>query len=69
MPRLVRDIEAPLRAEIDRLAGCLIAICSAKESTPASVLRGIAYDAALNCITPDVAEFQIERRTALQKSE
>lgn len=49
-----------------RLAACLIAINKAPATIPASILREIAYDAALNCITPDVAEFQILRRSALQ---
>lgn len=52
-------------ADAARLSGCLLAIRAAGDHVPAEVLRGIAYDAALNCITPDVAEFQIERRTQL----
>lgn len=52
-------------AEAARLSGGLIAINQADPSVPAEVLRGIAYDIALNCIEPDVAEFQIARRAAL----
>jgi len=52
-------------AEQKRLSGCLIAINEADPAVPSSVLMGIAYDSALNCITPDIARYQIERRTAL----
>jgi hypothetical protein len=45
-----------------RLAGCLLAICLAPEEVPASVLRGIAYDATANRMTPEIAEFQIRWR-------
>lgn len=48
-----------------RLSGGLLAIRNAAENVPASVLRGIAYDIALNCIDPDTAAYQIERRAAL----
>ena len=54
-------------AEEHRLSQGLCAIAEAGENVPASVLRGIAYDIALNCITPDVARFQIERRAALKE--
>lgn len=56
-------------AEARRLSGGLLAINAAATSVPAEVLRGIAYDVALNCIKPDVAEFQIERRAATIKAE
>lgn len=52
-----------LHAETVRLSGCLIAINGAADTASATVLRGVAYDAALNCISPDVARYQIERRT------
>jgi hypothetical protein len=52
------------REDACRLSGGLIAIRNAAPTVPASVLRGIAYDIALNCINPDTAEFQIETRTA-----
>lgn len=58
-----------LREESKRLSGGLIAISGAAETVPAQVLRGIAYDVALNCIKPDVAEYQIERRATLQQKE
>lgn len=50
-------------ADARRLSAGLLAIHRADESVPASVLRGIAYDISLNCITQDVAEFQIEERS------
>ena len=53
------------RAEIERLSGCLLAIHRANHAS-ASALRSVAYDAALNCITPDVAEFQCGARTIEQ---
>lgn len=53
-------------AEELRLSQGLCAIADAGENVPASVLRRIAYDIALNCITPDMARFQIERRAALK---
>lgn len=49
-----------------RLSGGLLKIRAAPDHVPASVLREIAYDIALNCLPPDVAEFQIERRAALK---
>jgi hypothetical protein len=50
-------------ADARRLSGCLLAIHGAKTAS-ASALRSVAYDAALNCIMPDVAEFQCDHRTA-----
>lgn len=52
-------------ADARRLSGGLIAIREAPDEVPADVLRGIAYDIALNCITPDVAAYQIKRRAGL----
>jgi hypothetical protein len=52
-------------AESLRLSSCLLKIHAAKTAS-ADALRSVAYDAALNCITPDVAEFQCERRTVLE---
>ncbi len=49
-------------ADSVRLSSGLIAINVADPSVPASVLRSVAYDIALNCITRDVAEFQITER-------
>lgn len=51
-------------AEARRLSGCLIAIHKAPETATIGALKSVAYDAALNCISSDVAEFQIERRSA-----
>lgn len=48
-----------------RLSDGLIAISQANESVPASVLRSVAYDAALNCIDGETVAYQIERRAAL----
>lgn len=45
-----------------RLSAGLLAIRGAAETVPASVLRGIAYDVALNCMDAETAKFQIERR-------
>jgi len=59
------DADAYWHKKAARLSGGLIAINQADPSVPAEVLRGIAYDVALNCIEPDVAEFQITRRAAL----
>lgn len=53
-------------ADARRLSGGLMAIRDAAETVPAFVLRSIAYDIALNCIEPDVAKYQIERRAALE---
>lgn len=47
-----------------RLSGGLVAIAEAADGVAASVLRSVAYDVALNCIEPDVARYQIERRAA-----
>jgi hypothetical protein len=46
-----------------RLSGCLIAIHDAPDDATVNALKSVAYDAALNCITPDVAEYQIEKRS------
>jgi hypothetical protein len=54
-------------ADACRLSSGLMAIRGAPESVPAEVLRGVAYDIALNCMNGDTAEYQIERRTALLK--
>lgn len=50
-----------------RLSGGLLAINAAEKSVPASVLRSVAYDICLNCLLPEVAEYQITRRAALAK--
>lgn len=54
--------ETDLHAEQLRLSQGLCAIAEAPEGAPAAVLRSVAYDIALNCIQPDTARFQIERR-------
>lgn len=54
-----------LHAETCRLSGGLIAITNAPKTVGSSVLRSIAYDIALNCIKPDVAEYQIKRRSGI----
>lgn len=59
---------ATLEAEIKRLSGGLIAIHEASPDVPASVLRGIAYDIALNCIDPETARYQITRRALTGES-
>jgi hypothetical protein len=46
-----------------RLSGCLIAIHQAPETATINALKSVAYDAALNCISQRVAQFQIERRS------
>lgn len=46
-----------------RLSRGLLAIHAASPDVPASVLRSVAYDIALNLISADTAAFQIERRT------
>lgn len=57
------------REDACRLSGGLIAIRNAAPTVPASVLRGSAYDIALNCIDPETAEFQIEARAAKATSD
>ena len=54
-------------ADARRLSGGLMAIRGADETVPASVLRSVAYDIALNCIEPDVATYQITRRALEHK--
>lgn len=51
------------RNEERRLSACLIAIHKAPDTATIGALKSVAYDAALNCITPDVAEYQIEKRS------
>lgn len=46
-----------------RLSACLIAIANAKSGVTADAIRTVAYDVALNLITPDVVEHQLERRS------
>lgn len=53
------------RAENARLSAGLIAIHEAAPDVTASVLRGIAYDIALNCVDVDTARFQIVKRAKL----
>lgn len=64
----IADAIQTKHAEELRLSQGLCAIAEAGENVPASVLRSIAYDIALNCITPDVARFQIERRATLKEA-
>ena len=52
-----------------RLSDGLIAISQANESVPASVLRSVAYDVALNCIDGETVAYQIERCAALAEKE
>lgn len=73
--RAADEIER-LRAERDqwnadarRLSGGLLAIRNAPEDAPSEVLRGVAYDIAMNCLDPDTAAFQIERRAALNNQQ
>lgn len=54
-----------LNAEAQRLSSGLLMISGAPRTAPAAVLRTVAYDIALNCIEPDVAEYQIVRRAGL----
>lgn len=71
---LVSDLRAALeymRRERDlwngqaqQLSGGLLAIHSAPEGVTIEAARSVAYDIALNCIKPDVAAFQLERRSA-----
>jgi hypothetical protein len=49
-------------ADARKLSGGLLAIHGAAETVPASVLRGIAYDVALNCMDPQTAHSQIAIR-------
>lgn len=65
----LRGIITRMHAEEARLSQGLCAISEAPENAPASVLRSIAHDIALNCIPPDVARFQIERRTGMKVGE
>ena len=50
-----------------RLSAGLMAISNADKDAPASVLRLIAYDIALNCMDAETAAYQIRRRTDLQR--
>jgi hypothetical protein len=59
----IRTEECRTCPESARLARGLLAIHGAADDVPASVLRSVAYDIAMNCIGADMAEFQIERRT------
>lgn len=70
VPELIAEVER-LQAERDywnadarRMSACLLAIHQAPESATIAALKSVAYDASLNCITEDVAEFQIIRRSA-----
>ena len=47
-----------------QLSGGLLAIRSAPDGVTIEAARSVAYDIALNCITPDVAAFQLVRRSA-----
>jgi hypothetical protein len=63
---VVRALEAQiieLQKEGKRLSGCLLAIHSASETVPASVLRRIAHDTAMRCIEPNTAEDLIKLRS------
>lgn len=51
-----------------KLAGGLLAIYNADPGIPADVLRGIAYDIALNCIDPETAKYQIVARTLAKQT-
>lgn len=59
--RQVAEIER-LHAEELRLSQGLCAIAESAPDVSATVLRSVAYDIALNCITPDIARYQIEHR-------
>lgn len=52
-----------------RLSACLIAIHDAPDDATIGAIKSVAYDAALNCITANVAEYQIERRSANEIAE
>ena len=46
-----------------QLSGGLLAIHSAPDGVTIGAARSVAYDVALNCIKPDIAEFQLVRRS------
>lgn len=58
----IADAIQAQHAEELRLSQGLCAIAEAAPNTSAAVLRSVAHDIVLNCITPDVARFQLERR-------
>jgi|GEM_PF-4974407 len=70
---LVSDLVAALeymRRERDQwnsqtrqMSGGLLAIHEAPEGVTIEAARSVAYDIALNCIKPDVAAFQLVRRS------
>lgn len=56
-------IDAESISQENRLSNCLIAIAQAGPKVTAKAMRTVAYDAALNLITPDIAEHQLEARS------
>jgi hypothetical protein len=48
----------------DRLTQGLLEIANAKPGTTADAIRSVAGDIALNCITPDVVQHHLTRRSA-----
>lgn len=54
-----------LRRENARLAECLHVLSDADPNTKIEAVRTVAYDVAMNCITPDIAEHQLRVRSGL----
>lgn len=53
------------REENKRLTECLFVIKDADPGTTIDAVRSVAYDIAMNMITPDVAEHQLRVRSGL----
>lgn len=60
--RLRKDL-AEAHLHIVRLTGCLHAMAGAGPSVTADAFRSVSYDTVMNLITPDVAEYQLQRRS------
>lgn len=67
-----REVERRRQAEAERdewnrdarrLSGGLCAIHGAPANATVGALKSVAYDIALNCIEPETARFQIEKRS------
>lgn len=54
-----------LRAENARLTDCIFVIKDADPNTTIEAIRTVAYDVAMNCITPEIAEHQLRVRSGL----
>jgi hypothetical protein len=58
-----------LSDEVKRLSGCLAAMARSDLNATAKAYKSVAYDTVFNLITPDVAEFQLDCRSTLEREE